>query len=122
MADPGPPPINAKRRRRPISSVIMGITVLYVRVRGCHWQLLSLQLRRSLRANQSNIDLPVDVVPLLGMAKSLDQFLKGSAVLRCVFEPSEKIERFRQIPAVMKSPGDRGKIFEADGDVMRVFL
>jgi len=39
-----------------------------------------------------------------------------------VFEPGEKIEKFKQIPAVMQSPGNRRKIFQADGDVMRIFF
>ena len=43
-------------------------------------------------------------------------------MLRCVFEPSQKVERFIQIPAVMESSGDPGKVFKADSDMVRVFF
>lgn len=76
----------------------------------------------NLEARQANIDLTIHIAPLLRASQPPHQFLEGVAILRRVFEPGDEIEGFTQLPTVMQSPCNGRQIFEADGDVARLFL
>src|SRR5205085_4222260 len=67
----------------------------------------------------ANIYLANDVSPLLGLAQPRNKFLERLCMLRCVFEPGEKIKRFPKIIAVVKAPCDCRKILQTRFNVPR---
>jgi len=70
----------------------------------------------------TDVDLAVDIVPLLRIPQSAHQLFEGFAMFRCIFEPSEEVERFAKLPTVVQAPGNGRQVFQADADVARLFL
>src|SRR5215472_17781501 len=73
-------------------------------------------------ACQANIDLTIDVPPLLGLAEPPYQLVEGAGVLGSVLEPRKEIEWFTQVATVVQTPRDGRQILETDADVPRSVL
>ena len=76
----------------------------------------------NLNARQADIDLTDNIAPLLRIPQSTHQLFEGFAMLRCIFEPREEVERLAKLPTVVQASGDGRQIFQADADVARLFL
>src|SRR5215469_4134702 len=76
----------------------------------------------NLNARQADIDLTINIAPLLRIPQSTHQLFKGFAMFRCIFEPCEEVERLAKLPTVVQPPGDGRRIFQADADMARPFL
>src|SRR5499427_8948063 len=76
----------------------------------------------NLNARQADIDLTVNIAPLLRIPQSTHQLFEGFAMFRCIFEPREEVEGLAKLPTVVQAPGDGRQIFQADAYVARLFL
>jgi len=76
----------------------------------------------NLNARQADIDLAVNIAPLLRIPQSTHQLFEGFAIFRCIFKPREEVERLAKLPTVVQAPGDGRQIFQADADVARLFF
>src|SRR6266516_5912397 len=70
----------------------------------------------------ADIDLALDIAPLLGGAQRADQFLERIRIGGRVFEPGQEVEGFAEIAAVIELPGDRRQVFQARRNVVRPVL
>src|SRR5262249_48824310 len=98
---------------------VYGDTINLRRLRAIAGETLQGAISQNSISCQTNVDVPVDVQPFLGLAKNPNQFLKSFRMLRSVFEPCQKIKRLANIAAMIKLPCDRRQISYAFGDVMR---
>src|SRR5262245_41104162 len=64
-------------------------------------------------AGQTNIDLAVDVVPLLCCPQPAHELFEGGVMLRCVFEPGQEVEGLSELATVVQAPGDGGQVLQA---------
>src|SRR5207248_10989282 len=73
-------------------------------------------------AREPDVDLAVDVVPLLGRAQTRHKTLEPFGMFRRVLEPREEVEGLAQIACMVQPPRDRRQVLEPDGDVVRSLL
>jgi len=66
--------------------------------------------QQSLRAPEPDLELTIDVAPLLGRAEHSEQLVESWRVLRGEFEPRDEVERLAELPAVVQAPRDRGQV------------
>jgi hypothetical protein len=73
----------------------------------------------TLVAHESDVNLTLNILPLLGRTQRLQQCVERSFIRRRVLEPCEEIERlvFREIPSVVKPSRQCRKILEPDSGV-----
>ena len=64
--------------------------------------------RPSSAFQQANIDLPVDVFPLLAGAEGLYEFVEQCDVLLGELEPRQKIEWLAELSTLVQPSGNRG--------------
>jgi len=57
-------------------------------------------------SNQTDVDFAINIPPFLRFPKRSNQFFKCLGMLRSVFKPREKVERFANIAAMIKLPCD----------------
>ncbi len=73
-------------------------------------------------ALKPHIDLALDKTPFFGRAQHRDQFLEQRGIAGSIFEPGQEIEGLAEIAAVIELAGNRGQIFQAGGDMLRLVL
>src|SRR2546426_964494 len=71
---------------------------------------------------QPDVDLPFNVIPLSRRAQPQDELLKRGRITGRVLEPGQEVEWLAEVVAMVESSGDRRKVLEANGDMMRVLL
>src|SRR5437588_3913651 len=73
-------------------------------------------------AGQADVDLPFDVVPLLGVTQPLDELREIGRGIGRELKPGQEVKRLAEVSPVVESSGDGGQVFEADGHVVGALL
>src|SRR5438128_12536500 len=65
-----------------------------------------------------NVDLAVNVGPLLRLPQAVHQPLEGRGILRRVLEPRQEVEWLPQVPPVVQTPRHGRQVLEPPADVV----
>jgi hypothetical protein len=71
---------------------------------------------------QADLDLPLDVPPLLGLTQSCEQLVERRLVGFSELEPCQKIERLSELAAMVEAARDGGEVLRPYLDVVRTRL
>src|SRR3989442_8090453 len=80
------------------------------------------RLGSSTGSEEPDVDLALNVGPLLGLTQAVDELLKGGCVLWGELEPGQEVERLAEVAAVVQPTGDRRQVLESGRDVVGALL
>src|SRR5947209_8486124 len=73
------------------------------------------ELRSPLLPSQPNVDLPLDVRPLLGSSEPLKELLELRLVDGRKLKPGQEVKRLAQVASMVQAPGDLGQVLQSAG-------
>src|SRR3954467_7128323 len=71
-------------------------------------------------ALDADIHLALDIIPLLGRAQHADQLFEHFRMRGLELEPGQEVEGLAEVAAVIELAGDRGQVFQARRNVLRL--
>src|SRR6266568_3527252 len=72
--------------------------------------------------HKTDVDLPLHIGPLFGLAQCSHQFLEHCCISRCILKPRQEVKRLPKVMTVVQPACDGWQVSQTYGDVVRTLL